>query len=203
MKDKKNTLLAMCIVALCCACTSVQQQETIPQSLAMLRSGDLLFVSDLEGMGSAVQQSTGNYTHVAMVERDGDSLYIIDATPSLGVARRQPGALGCFDIYRLDVPFDTAAVLARAHALLGRSYDDAFLPGNDAYYCSELIYECFLDSAGQHLFEAKPMNWRDAKGRLPRYWRKHFKRLGMSVPEGVDGTNPTDMSRSPLLRQIE
>lgn len=203
MRYLRNNILVISLLALYVACTPARRaDEEAPQG-AMLRSGDLLFVSDQGGMGRAVSQSTGSYTHVAMVERDGDSLYIIDATPRLGVARRPLRDLGRFDAYRLDVPFDTAAVLARAHVLLGRTYDNAFLPGNDAYYCSELVYECYLDSAGRHLFEAKPMNWRDAKGRLPRYWRKHFKRLGMSVPEGVDGTNPTDMSRSPLLRSMD
>ncbi len=46
------------------------------------------------------------------------------------------------------------------------------------------------------------MNWRDAKGKLPRYWKHHFKKLKMPVPEGVPGTNPTDLSRSPLLRKL-
>jgi hypothetical protein len=53
-----------------------------------------------------------------------------------------------------------------------------------------------------NLFESKPMNWRDKEGRLPEYWQKHFAELGMPVPEGVPGTNPTDLSRSPLLRKL-
>ena len=58
-----------------------------------LRSGDLLFVSDSTGMGQAVQESTGRYSHVAIVERRGDSLYVIDATHTYGVARRPLGQL--------------------------------------------------------------------------------------------------------------
>lgn len=54
----------------------------------------------------------------------------------------------------------------------------------------------------RHLFEAKPMNWRNADGKLPKYWKNHFKRLKMPVPEGVMGTNPTELSRSPLLRKL-
>jgi len=101
------------------------------------------------------------------------------------------------EIYRLTVSFDTAAVIERAKSLIGKPYDNAFLPENDAYYCSELIQTAFGD-----LFESKPMNWRDKEGNLPEYWIKHFKELGMPVPEGVPGTNPTDLSRSPLLRKL-
>ena len=46
------------------------------------------------------------------------------------------------------------------------------------------------------------MNWRDKNGNLPKYWKKHFKKLGMPVPEGVPGTNPTDLSRSPMLHKL-
>ncbi len=173
--------------------------------MGLLRSGDLLFVCDRSGMGRAVQQATGAYTHVALVERMGDSVYIIDATPLLGVARRPISSLldlQVVDAYRLTIPFDSNAVIARAHALLGRSYDNTFLPDNDAYYCSELIQAVFLVE-DRPLFESSPMNWRDSKGRIPRYWRRHFKKMGMSVPERVPGTNPTDMSRSPLLRPLK
>lgn len=46
------------------------------------------------------------------------------------------------------------------------------------------------------------MNWRNADGKLPKYWKNHFKRLKMPVPEGVMGTNPTELARSPLLRKL-
>lgn len=167
-----------------------------------LQPGDLLFFSDEGGMNDAVRESTGQYTHVAIVI---DSVWTIDATPSAGVAlgRRNQADDGVMpDVYRLTIPFDTSAVIARAKSFIGQPYDNAFLPDNGALYCSELVYECYLDSTGNHLFEAQPMNWRDKKGKLPEYWQKHFEALGMPVPERVPGTNPTDMSRSPLLRKL-
>ena len=184
-----------------------------------LQSGDLLFVSDTSGMGQAVKASTGIYTHVALVEREGDSLFVIDATPTAGVARQKFSIFTShlspltFHLYRLTVPFDTAAVIARAKSLIGKPYDNAFLPDNDAYYCSELIQEVFNGTQASRLqndgtqasrlqFESKPMNWRDKEGNLPEYWIKHFEALGMPIPEGVPGTNPTDLSRSPLLQKI-
>ena len=166
-----------------------------------LQSGDLLFVSYTSGMEQAVKESTGQYTHVAMVERVGDSLFIIDATQRRGVARRPIEATFAHrmpvEVYRLTILFDTAAVIARAKSLIGKPYDNAFLPDNEAYYCSELIQAAF-----DTLFPSAPMNWRDKEGKLPAYWEKHFKELGMPVPEGVPGTNPTDLSRSPLLRKL-
>lgn len=176
--------------------------------MATLMSGDLLFVSDTNGMGQAVQQTTGIYSHVAIVERSGDSLFLIDATPTHGVARRPLTydlltPTSNIAVYRLAVPFDTAAVVARAHAFVGQPYDDYFLPDNNRLYCSELIYECYLDADGRHLFPTRPMNWRNADGQLPVYWLEHFNNLGVPVPEGVAGTNPTDLSHSPLLKKMQ
>lgn len=172
------------------------------------QSGDLLFLKEIRSdMEKAITASTGAYTHVALVERDSaDKVWVIEAVPKKGV-RRIPYSqfeidylLGFFpescDIYRLSVPFDTAVVIARAQSLVGKPYDDAFLPDNDAYYCSELIEVAFGG-----LFEPKPMNWRDADGNLPAYWVEHFKKLNMPVPEGIPGTNPTDLSRSSLLKK--
>ncbi len=180
-------------------------------SLVDIRPGDLLFFSNSKGMGRAIKETTGQYTHVAIVESVGDTIWIIDATPEKGVARRPlVYRRGFFpDVYRVNVlGFDGDEVLNRARSYIGQPYDDAFLPDNGAMYCSELVYECFLDEfhsgnyPGDHLFEAKPMNWRNAKGKLPRYWKRHFKKLKMPVPEGVPGTNPTDLSRSPLLHRL-
>jgi len=169
--------------------------------------GDLLFFRDTEGMGAAVKESTGQYTHVAIVESVGDTVWIIDATPQNGVSRRPfPSPYIIIpDVYRLEDRSDVDSALIRARSFIGLPYDNAFLPDNGAFYCSELVYECFLSDDSQdnrHLFEAKPMNWRNADGKLPKYWKEHFKKLKMPVPEKVMGTNPTDLSRSPLLRKL-
>lgn len=175
-----------------------------------LQSGDLLFLNENQSaMEKAITASTGEYTHVALVERDSaDGVWVIEASPKEGVQRisyeqfERNHNLGFFggniDIYRLAVPFDTAAVIARAKSFIGKPYDNAFLPDNDAYYCSELIQVAFGG-----IFPSQPMNWRDADGNLPEYWIKHFEKLGVPVPEGVPGTNPTDMSRSPLLKRLK
>lgn len=179
-------------------------------SLFDLRPGDLLFFSDTTGMGSAVRESTGEYTHVALVESVDDTVWIIDATQKHGVSRRplttKYGSSDFPDVYRFEYGcFSIDSVLSRARSFIGQPYDNAFLPDNGALYCSELIYEVFLNDCsdkGKHLIEAKPMNWRDKEGNLPQYWQEHFKKLGMPVPEGVPGTNPTDLSRSPQLRRL-
>ncbi len=179
-------------------------------SLVDLRPGDLLFFSEEGAMGNAIKASTGQDTHVAMVESLGqrDTVWIIDATQKHGVSRRpyifrlnnHP------DVYRPKPgsPFYADDAIRRARTFIGQPYDNAFLPDNGALYCSELIYECYrhISDDETHLFKAKPMNWRDKDGRLPKYWKKHFKKLKMEVPEGVSGTNPTDMSKSPLLHKV-
>ncbi|MCR4680245.1 MAG: hypothetical protein K5636_01360 [Bacteroidales bacterium] len=63
--------------------------------------------------------------------------------------------------------------------------------------------DTFWQVAFGGIFPSKPINWRDAEGNLPEYWIKHFEELGLSVPEGIPGTNPTDMSRSPLLKRLK
>ena len=171
-------------------------------------SGDLLFcVQQDSDMEKAIGSSTGEYTHVAILEVDNNGrIWIIEATSGVGVHRipfrHWKKDNGIFRVYRLSIPFDTAAVIARAKSFIGQPYDDSFLPDNGSLYCSELVYEAFLDSSGKHLFENQPMNFRDKNGKMPRYWKRHFRKLGIPIPEGVPGTNPTDMAKSKLLNQV-
>ena len=200
----KNILIFLLLFLL-----SVAVQAQQHDRLVTLQTGDLLFLNENSSeMEKAITVSTGEYTHVALVECDSaDDVWVIEAYPEKGVRRISYEQFkrehliwfsrGNCDFYRLTVPFDTAMVISRAKSLLGKPYDDAFLPDNDAYYCSELIEVAFGG-----LFPSKPMNWRDADGNLPEYWQKHFEKLGVPVPEGVPGTNPTDLSRSPFLKKL-
>ena len=198
-RSRPSIILGLLLMVMfCLSVCSVKSQTT----------GDLLFVRSKDSdMEKAISASTGEYTHVALVVCDTNGFpWVYEATRPDGVKRStfivwNDEYVQQYDVFRFTVPFDTADVISRAKRFLWKPYDDAFLPENDKLYCSELIYECFWKD-GEHLFEAKPMNWRDADGKIPEYWIEHFQKLGVPVPEGVLGTNPTDMAKSPLLRKL-
>ena len=172
-----------------------------------LLPGDLLFYTDTTGLLAAVRATMGKYTHVAIVESVGDTIFIIDATQKAGVSRRPftrsvHGTRPFPAVYRLTTAFDTAATLQRARALIGQPYDNYFLPHNGLIFCSELVYECYRDTDGNPLFTTVRISFRDAEGNVPPYWEDHFQKLGVPIPEGVLGATPTSLTLSPLLQRI-
>ncbi|KES12289.1 hypothetical protein SASC598O02_000930, partial [Snodgrassella alvi SCGC AB-598-O02] len=52
-------------------------------------------------------------------------------------------------------------------------------------------------------FPLQPMTFKSKdSGEFPEYWVKHFKKMGIPIPEGQPGNNPGDMSRSELLNIV-
>ena len=190
-----------------------------------LMNGDLVFVGlpmdyNAEGgsMDEAIASATGapgelNLIHVAIAEVRADSVGIIDATLSHGVDRHpldtfltdftlRDGSLPEFIIKRTN-SVDVDAAVEKAKSFCGRGYDTFFLPDNEEMYCSELVQRSYLDAAGEEVFPSQPMNFLASDGTMPTYWEWLFGLLGMEVPQGVLGTNPHDMSLSPLLETVE
>lgn len=186
---------ASCILSSC-------RTDTAPQT------GDLIFFTGgSSSMDDAISSSTGDgFVHVAIVEVDSEgTAWLIDATPQKGVSREKLKTKlleekGKAVLMRLKDSTGVTASVQRAKGLIGSPYDFAFLPDNDAYYCSELVYECFLRPDGSHIFSCQPMNFLDSEGKLPEYWKELFEKLQMDVPQGLPGTNPEDLSRSTTLR---
>lgn len=187
---------------------------------ASLRTGDLLFQQTRsEEMADAIVAATGdggavNFTHVGIVERRDDGLYVIEAvgeavtaTPLASFMERSALRDGkpLVAVGRVREADSTvvARAMQRARACLGLPYDDDFLPDNGKFYCSELVWECFLAADDStHLFRSRPMMFRAADGSMPDYWTRHFAASGMAVPEGVAGTNPNDMAADPAVRIV-
>ena len=181
------------------------------------RSGDLVFQAGGEGeMSQAIEESTaGSFTHVGIIERSGDSLFVLEATPRKGVTRTPfrefadscgVGADGepkfaVFRIKHLPKALKDSAIV-RAHRFIGRPYDFYYAAGVDSLYCSELVWEVFLDEEGGHIFPSIPMNFKGADGEIDPYWVELYARLGRPVPQGEPGTNPNDLSKSERLKQI-
>ena len=103
---------------------------------------------------------------------------------------------------KIDSEIDLDECVQRAEEMLGLPYDWSYLPGNGKIYCSELVYESFVDRGGRHIFKARPMNFRDREGNLPEFWSDLFAKLGEPIPEGVPGTNPNDLSRETSLTEV-
>lgn len=113
-----------------------------------------------------------------------------EGNPKVMVGRLKPA-------YQALIP----EALQQAELLLGHAYDEIYVDEDDAYYCSELIYEIFKRARqGEALFELAPMTYIDPDTRQTfPIWEDYFAERGMEVPEGVPGINPGAISRSPYL----
>lgn len=179
-----------------------------------LQTGDLIFLiptGDSQGsMDEAISAATGEITHVAIVDVDeSGGVSVIDATPRRGVSRYSldtfisDNPLTEFVVKRLRDTSGVSRFVGNARGFIGEAYDMAFMPDNGAMYCSELVREAYRTEDGSYLFDAPPMNFKDKDGHMPAFWEQSFERLGVSVPQGIPGTNPQDMSLSPLLETVE
>lgn len=182
-----------------------------------LKVGDILFKeypSD-SAFTDAVVAATSSldqyrFSHVGVVTSCRGELTVTEAvfsgvkeTPldSFLLTARHAGKQPVVLAARLKKPYRKAikAALPRLKSLLGKPYDRCFLPDNDQYYCSELIYATFLID-GKPIFEARPMTFKDkATGEMSPLWVRYFNELNSPIPEGVTGTNPGDMSRSKII----
>lgn len=186
------------------------------------RNADLLFIAPVgqnSEMENAIETATGDsldsYTHVAIIEvNDNGTIYTIDASPKYGVARHtlrqtiidnsgSDGTPPIMTLYRLrSSEICLTKAVERAKSYIGQPYDFTFMPDNGAVYCSELVWLSYLDDDGNPLFDTVPMNFLDTDGTLPVYWKNLFARLSIPIPQGIPGTNPTQLSRSPILRKV-
>ena len=158
----------------------------------MLENGDLIFVKDSSDIGQAIQESTGNYSHVAIF-LDG---FIYHATTEGGVIAQSPEdffeAERIYDLYRY-AEIDCTEVKKRAESHLGAPYNASFYPDGDGFYCSQFIAELLP------IFETIPMKFGDDTQEISDFWREYYRELGLPVPLNQPGTNPSQLAASLLL----
>ena len=158
----------------------------------MLENGDLILVKDSSDIGQAIQESTGNYSHVAIF-LDG---FIYHATTEGGVIVQSPEdffeAERIYDLYRY-AEIDCTEVKKRAESHLGAPYNASFYPDGDGFYCSQFIAELLP------IFETIPMKFGDDTQEISDFWREYYRELGLPVPLNQPGTNPSQLAASPLL----
>lgn len=162
---------------------------------------DLIFqIAETTDFSKAITDATAQHDmikidHVAMVIIEDGKPHVIEASGKDGVIlvplenflKKMPAG---YIVKRVKAKISSLKVINNAKQHLGEPYDWSYLPNNGKMYCSELIYESFVDDKGQRIFHARPMNFRNEKGEMPQFWIDLFKKLGEDIPEGVLGTNP-------------
>lgn len=186
-----------------------------------LQRGDLIFVMEekTSDFSNAITDATTrhdsiNIVHIGIIDRsDSGDLFVIEASPQEGVRRisleeflkgvpmleGMPGVL----VKRPLIEISIDAAIERALSHLGEPYDWYYLPDNGKMYCSELVSDSYLKDNGNMVFEREPMRFRRDDGSMPQFWIDLFNKLGTTVPEGVGGTNPNSLFRSPYLITID
>ena len=86
---------------------------------------------------------------------------------------------------------------------LGKPYDNLYMIDTQEIYCSELVQLSYVNGKGQRLFPLINMSFHDANGHILDYWREHYAKHGMAVPEGALGTNPAQIASDPAVEIIK
>ena len=177
-----------------------------------IKEGDFIFQNlNCGPMCEAINEVTfgyegQNFNHIGLVLQQEGALVVIEANwPKVRLVSLEnfleytpnPQYLG-----RLKEPFQHLIPEAISFSLkqLGKPYDRAFLYDNDAYYCSELIYDAFKAAHGAPVFQLYPMTYKspDSDDFFP-IWIEYYNQLGVAIPEGLPGCNPAGMSLSDKL----
>ena len=158
----------------------------------MLENGDLIFVKDESDIGQAIQESTGNYSHVAIF-LDGQ---VYHASGKAGVVCQKLTEFlesEClYDIYSYP-KIDIQKVKKRVVQRLGAPYNFSFYPDGAGFYCSQFVAEILP------IFETIPMKFGDNTQEISDFWREYYQDLGLPVPLNQPGTNPSQLAISSLL----
>lgn len=93
--------------------------------------------------------------------------------------------------------------IAKAQKYIGTPYDNAFLPGDSALYCSELVYDCYKTTSNQSMFTLAPMTFKSPHTHtFYPAWVTYYQRLKTVIPEGIPGINPCSLANDDKLEII-
>ena len=194
------------ILLLACALSVNAQQQVL--------EGDLLFAYSSTS-GKAISDATVHDStalpiyHVAIATWVDGKPYALEAidegvvlTPYDKFCERTMSKGGML-LGRLKDRSGVDQSVSNAMEHLGKPYDDLYMIDTQEIYCSELVQLSYVNGKGQRLFPLINMSFHDAQGRILDYWREHYAKHGMAVPEGALGTNPAQIANDPAVEIIK
>lgn len=182
-----------------------------------LQEGDLLFQDlDSSPLCDAIELVTpgyngANFSHIGLAVFDNDTLKVLEAIPPKVKLTNLDNFLNrSFDIDgkpkvivgRLKDKYlhSVEEAVSYSKSKLNIKYDEVFLINNNSYYCSELIYEAFLNDS---IFEIKPMTFlHPISNDTLQIWKDYYKEIELEIPQNKMGINPGIMSLSNKIKMV-
>ncbi|MBP5498942.1 MAG: hypothetical protein J6X81_06215 [Muribaculaceae bacterium] len=178
-----------------------------------LNEADLLFASPTkQDHITQVTSQNGQYPtphHVGLFHRiggDNGIPYVIEAIPEKGVCLTPVDSFLCKNqdctiiLATIAADIDRKESIKNALRLVGCLYDHYFQPSDSAIYCSELVTNSVVSTAGELVFELIPMSFHDENGKITEFWTKYYRAVGLEVPEGEPGSNPANLLENPVVK---
>ncbi|MCB0442883.1 MAG: hypothetical protein KDC50_02410 [Flavobacterium sp.] len=180
-----------------------------------LKTGDLLFqkmnCGELcDAIHAVTEGYQGNdFSHLGIVIIEKDSVFIIEAAGNavrkVTLEQFSKNTETTMYIGRVKSKYKKIIpqVISFSKQQIGIPYDDDYLYNNGKYYCSELIYDAFLNAYGKPFFELKPMTFMQPKSNdFFAAWVEYYQNLKVEIPEGEMGCNPGGISTSDKIKII-
>jgi uncharacterized protein YycO len=190
---------------------SMAQTNVIPK----LKEGDIVLQKiPCGGLCDAIIETTPcapgrMFNHCGIVHYENNQPYVIEAigkvvqqSPLPDFLKRDSSSI--LYVARMKPKYASyiETAVKKAIVYVGTPYDDAFLPGDDALYCSELIWKVFKKNDSPNLFDMQPMTFKSKSGKTFPAWQAYYKDLKMPIPEGKPGINPCAIANSEVIDLI-
>lgn len=151
------------------------------------------------------------FNHCAIVHFENHKAYVIEAigkavkqTPLKDFLKRDTASILFVGRLKDKKTIAVNKAVTKAENYVGTPYDDEYLPGDKALYCSELVWECFRYKNDTPLFQLQPMTFKSPKtGTTYPGWTAYYNELHAAIPEGEPGINPCAIANSDKIKLIE
>jgi hypothetical protein len=211
----KKYLIFLILSSFLAACSA---KRTGLDDFRALQTGDLVFLDlNCGDICDAIESVTveqfavdgPRLSHVGIVERFGDEIFILESWPPKGVqstalsdflARVSGGLNQPSGVYlgKLKPEFRSAgqSAVARIRTQIGKPYDDRFVWTPKSFYCSELVTFGFASEGtstlGQFdpLFMPRPMYFGRPQSQALKTWADYYQNLKEEVPHQKLGVSP-------------
>lgn len=184
-------------------------QATAQQSnkFSFLKTGDILFQTNLSGQGLAISLATKSiYTHCGYLVIENGQYWVYEAVQpvkkTLLASWIGHGTDGKFVAKRLKniLNFNFDKLAKEGDKYLGRNYDLYFGWGEDRIYCSELVWKVFNHVGNIELGKLQALKEFDLSNPIVK--AKLKERYGENIPYNEKVISPSAIFESFLLELV-